>query len=275
MGGQWKVSAFLQSKGDKWDTAWYWAMCCFAYSSGSGEGLFYLTRYQPPHSCVFLHSHLPGALEPHPLCLPTLPRPALWDLRGASPMPTPCPLQPSSASHSASTRWQPITSASPTAFSTAMTTGRWQTTWPRRTEVCASRECVCVSITSRRASLMLDIIKQVFIIHPRRRNRSCHLLCKTLPDLSPSFTASCALTDLNVDCGRLDMEVEIVMMQVHRNDVDTCLDTHTRAHARVVFPWDGELIEGRGNLLFSLVFPAPPQYLEHSWGAGTLNEWTD
>lgn len=99
------------------------------------EGLPCLTGYQPL-ILVFLPSPLPGALEPHPPCLPTPPPPALWDLRGASPMLAPCPLRPLSASHSASTRWQPTTSASPTAFSTAMTTGRWRTTWPRKTEVC-------------------------------------------------------------------------------------------------------------------------------------------
>ena len=132
-------------------------------------GLFYPTWYQPPYSCFFLRSLLPGALEPHPPCLPTPLRPAPWDLRGASPMPTPCPLRPSSASHSASTRWQPTTSASPTAFSTAMTTGRWQTTWPRKTEVCEPRKCVCVvPTTTQGASLTRDIIEQVFVIYQRR-----------------------------------------------------------------------------------------------------------
>lgn len=44
-----------------------------------------------------------------------------------------CPL--SLAFPIASTRWQQITWTSPTASSTAMSTGRWQTTWPKRTKV--------------------------------------------------------------------------------------------------------------------------------------------
>lgn len=91
---------------------------------------------QPLHS-GFSTSLLPGALEAHPPCLPTLLPPAPWGLRAASPAPAACPHRPSSASPSAFTRWRPITSASPTASSTAMTTGRWLITWPRKTEVCA------------------------------------------------------------------------------------------------------------------------------------------
>lgn len=44
-----------------------------------------------------------------------------------------CP--PSSASPSGSTRWQQITWTSPTASCTATSTGRWQTTLPKRTKV--------------------------------------------------------------------------------------------------------------------------------------------
>ena len=58
---------------------------------------------------VFPCSPLPGALGPHPPCLPTHPPPAPWALRGACPTATPCPHQPSSASRSASTRWRPTT----------------------------------------------------------------------------------------------------------------------------------------------------------------------
>lgn len=99
------------------------------------KGAARLACSQPLHS-GFSTSLLPGALEAHPPCLPTLLPPAPWGLRAASPAPVPCPRQPSSASPSVFTRWQPITSASPTASSTAMTTGRWLTTWPRKTEVC-------------------------------------------------------------------------------------------------------------------------------------------
>lgn len=119
---------------------------------------------EPASPPCFSCSPLPGALEPHPPCPPTPPPPAPWDLRGASPIPAPCPLQPSSASHSASTRWQPITSASPTAFSTATTTGRWQTTWPRKTEVCAFGGCVHGSTTAQGDNLTLGVTTQVVII---------------------------------------------------------------------------------------------------------------
>lgn len=119
-----------------------WLSCTGGCFDSKGTMLWSTQKHLSTISRIHLKlpkPHLHGepverALEPHPPCLPTPLRPAPWDLRGASPMPTPCPLRPSSASHSASTRWQPTTSASPTAFSTAMTTGRWQTTWPRKTE---------------------------------------------------------------------------------------------------------------------------------------------
>lgn len=36
MGGQWKVSSFFQSEGDKWGVAWHWVRCSSVYSALRG-----------------------------------------------------------------------------------------------------------------------------------------------------------------------------------------------------------------------------------------------